>query len=270
MKVYCILGDERALQTKSPAMFSRVIRKHGVNGAYVPFNVAPDKIGQAIQSLRTLNMAGANVTVPYKEAIIPYMNVMSEGANIIGAVNTIVRNGDILKGYNTNAIGFMDALSGLEFDVAGKTALVLGTGGAARAVIFIFNWLQTQKIIVAGRSEARAQAIVTQFRGEGSTIDAVADSPIDADIIVNATSVSSPEESSELAAAAQKMKLENCELFIDLNYGRINNFWRDTAERNGVRFVDGLTTLTCQASRTFALWTGLRIPPADFMDAIGR
>ena len=103
----------------------------GIKGAYVPFQVDPDDLGQALQSLRILNIAGANVTVPYKEVVVPHMDVLSEGANIIGAINTIVRNGNELKGYNTYAIGFMDALNDVGFDVEGKSALVFGTGGAA-------------------------------------------------------------------------------------------------------------------------------------------
>ena len=91
-------------------MFSRVMEKVGLRSAYVPFRIRPEHIGQAVQSLRILNMAGANVTVPYKEAVVPHLDVLSEGANIIGAVNTIVQTGDTLKGYNTNAIGIMDAL----------------------------------------------------------------------------------------------------------------------------------------------------------------
>ena len=94
----------------------------GIKGAYVPFRVAPGDVGQALQSLRILNIAGANVTVPYKETVVPHMDILSEGANIIGAINTIVRNGTELKGYNTNAIGFMDALLGADYEVEGRTA----------------------------------------------------------------------------------------------------------------------------------------------------
>lgn len=270
MKVYCILGDERALQTKSPIMFSSVIRNHGISGAYVPFKVEQGKVGQAMQSLRVLNFAGANVTVPYKEAVIPYMDILSEGANIIGAVNTIVCTKDELKGYNTNAIGFMDTLGDIGFEVEGKTAMVFGTGGAARSVVFIFNWLRTENIIIAGRDIEKAQNIVNTFRGEAVSIEAVSEQQISADIIVNATSVSSPGESSEMAALTEKMTVTGCEIFIDLNYDRVKNFWRDMAERNGIRFMDGLPTLANQAGRTLALWTGSRIPPTDFLKTIGR
>ncbi|MGA8239843.1 MAG: hypothetical protein WB818_04665, partial [Desulfobacterales bacterium] len=81
MKVFCILSDERAAQLKSPAIFSRVLKRQGIKGTYVPFVVKPQDLGQAIQSLRILHIAGANITVPYKEATIPYLDVLSEGAN---------------------------------------------------------------------------------------------------------------------------------------------------------------------------------------------
>ena len=89
MKVFCILSDERAFQAKSPEMFSTVLKRAGLNAVYVPFMVAPENLGKAVHSLRVLNIAGANVTVPYKEAVIPFMDILSEGANIIGAINTI-------------------------------------------------------------------------------------------------------------------------------------------------------------------------------------
>ena len=121
MKVYCIIGDERVFRLKSPSMFSVILKRAGIKGTYVSFKVGPEQIGQAIQSLRVLHIAGANITVPYKEVVIPYLDVLSEGARFIGAVNTIVPKGDLLKGYNTNAIGFMDALNEAGFDVAGKS-----------------------------------------------------------------------------------------------------------------------------------------------------
>ena len=125
MKVFCILSDERAGQSKSPIMFSRVLKRQGINGTYVPFVVKPQDLGQAVQSIRVLHMAGANITVPYKEAVLPLLDVLSEGANIIGAANTVVRDGDRLKGYNTNAIGVMDALNEAGFEVDGKVAWFL-------------------------------------------------------------------------------------------------------------------------------------------------
>jgi shikimate dehydrogenase len=151
MKIYCIFSDERVYHLKSPAIFSTVLKRMGIKGNYVPFKVNPQDIGKAIQSLKVLHIAGANVTVPYKEVVVPHMNILSEGANIIGAVNTIVCKEDTLKGYNTNAIGFMDTLFQEGISMEGKSALVVGTGGAAKAVIFILNWLRSEMIYVSGR-----------------------------------------------------------------------------------------------------------------------
>ena len=268
MKVYCILGDERAFRTKSPVMFSRVMRKVGLRAAYVPFKVRPDCVGQAIQSLRILNIAGANVTVPYKEAVVTHMDILSEGANIIGAINTIVRDGDTLKGYNTNAIGIMDALVESGFEAEGKSALIFGTGGAAMAAAFIFNWLRTGTIYLTGRNQTKCRNLVERFGGKAIPLNEVADDSPPVHIVVNATSVSSDDESSTMSALVSKLALPDGELVLDLNYGRDQNFWRDLAQKNKIRFIDGLTPLAYQARRTFALWTGLQVPPEEFIKAL--
>lgn len=268
MKVFCILGDDRAFRSKSPAIFSTVLKRVGIKGVYVPFRVEPDQVGRAIQSLRVLNIAGANVTVPYKETVIPHLDALSEGATIIGAINTIVRNGAMLKGYNTNAIGFMDALSDAGFDVTGKSALVFGAGGAAKAVVFILNWLRAESVLVIDRSEERARGMVRRFGGEAKPLEALLGQPLPANIVVNATAVSSPEEAPELAALVAGLEVPGCELVLDLNYGRTQNFWQDMARTRGIQFMDGLPALAYQARRTFALWTGVQVEPEEFLRAI--
>ena len=270
MQVYCILSDERVYNSKSPVIFTTVLKWLGIDGVYVPFKVAPDRIGQAMQSLRVLNIAGANVTVPYKETVIPYLDIMSEGANIIGAVNTIVRNGDELKGYNTNAIGIMDALSNAGFDTDGKSALVCGTGGAARAAVFILNWLRTDKIIVAGRDLTKAKRIVNDFSGEVRLLNTLPEEPLPVDIVINATSVSSPIESKELAEVATQLKLPECQLVFDLNYDRSPNFWQAMAAERDIPFMDGQSALAYQARRTLALWTRMQAPPEEFLKALNQ
>jgi len=268
VKVYCIISDERAYRSKSPAIFSTVLKSMGIRGAYVPFQVAPGDVGQALQSLRVLNIAGANVTVPYKETVVPHMDVLSEGANIIGAVNTIVRNGTELKGYNTNAIGFMDALNEVGFDVEGKSALVFGTGGAAKAVVFILSWLRTRAIHVAGRNADHTAEIVARFSGEAHSLASIAENPPAADIIVNATSVSNVDESSDMEALVKDLEMPDCELVMDMNYDRPDNFWEKMARKQEAQFLDGLKPLAYQARRTLSLWTGLQVPPEAFIEAL--
>ena len=268
MQVYCILGDERVMRSKSPTIFSAVLKRLGIKCAYVPFKVSPKEIGSALQSLRVLNIAGANVTIPYKEKVIPHLDILSEGANIIGAINTIVRKGNILKGYNTNAIGFMDALNEAGFDVEGKSALVFGTGGAAKAIVFILNWLRTTSIFVAGRNTDKTFEIVNRFGGEAIPLDELADRTLSVNIVVNTTSVSSPDESPEMKVLLDKLSIKDCELVMDLNYGRSENFWQDMARCIGARFMDGLPSLAYQSRRTLALWTGIQVPPEEFIKAL--
>lgn len=268
MKVYCILGDERALRSKSPALFSAILKRLGIRGSYVPFMVTSEDLGQAIQSLRVLNMAGANVTVPYKETCIPYLDALSEGAEIIGAINTIVCKDGLLKGYNTNAIGIMDALDNAGLSVEGKSALVIGTGGAAKAAVFILNWLRTQAVYVCGRSPAKTAEMAKRFQGEALAFATLVETPFPVDIVVNATAVSSPDESPQMAAWVQQLKLPGCRLVLDLNYGRRKNFWKEMAEAQRIRFMDGLPVLAAQARRTFALWTGIQVPPEEFVSVL--
>lgn len=270
MKVFCIISDERAFRSKSPAVYTEILKHTGISGAYVPFKVLPHQLGQAIQGLRAFNLAGANVTVPYKETVIPFLDAFSEGATMIGAVNTIVRHGDTLKGYNTNAVGFMDALKDMNFDASGKTALVLGNGGMAKAVVFILNWLLAETIYITGRSPEKTARITEKIGGTLFPFDLLDREKIEADILINATSVSDTEEAPELASRIEGMEVPGCRLFLDLNYGRRNNFWERWAKARGIPFTDGLSSLVHQARRSFLLWTGIQIPPGELKQILDR
>jgi len=249
-------------------MFSAALQSAGIKGAYVPLMVAPENIGDAVRSIRTLNIAGANVTVPYKEKVIPYLDEFSEGARIVGSINTIVRDGDMLKGYNTNAIGFMDTLGQAGFDPAGKSAIVFGSGGVARAVVFMLNWLRSASVLITGRNEERVGHIANCIGGEPKPLDSLADGPVSANIVINATSVSSDDEAPDLAELVKNLELRDCELLIDLNYGRAQSFWQDMAISGDIPFIDGYPSLVNQARRTFSLWTGADVRAEVFLKAI--
>jgi shikimate dehydrogenase len=138
----------------------------------------------------------------------------------------------------------------------------------AKAVVFILNWMRTESIIVAGRDAEKTRQIVNRFSGEAQSINALSNRPLAANIVVNATSVSSYDESPEMAAIIERLKVQDCELVLDLNYGRSQNFWRDMARRNDIPFMDGLSTLAHQVKRTFFLWTGIQVPPEEFLKVI--
>jgi shikimate dehydrogenase len=267
-KVFCLISNQRVFRSRSPAMFTTVLGRTGINGAYVPFMVEDANLGKALDALRVLNIAGANIDAPFKEKVLPFLDVLSEGANIIGSVNTIVCKGGQLKGYNTNAIGIMDALNAVNFDIAGKKALVVGTGGAARAVVFILNWLRAESIVVAGRDYEKTCRLADHFDSTPRWLNDLADNPVTVDLVVNATSVSSRDESGALPSLLDRLKINGCQLVFDLNYGRRNNIWKAVAEKNDIRFIDGLSALVYQARRTFLLWTGREVPQEEFSNAL--
>ena len=126
-------------------------------------------------------------------------------------------------------------------------------------MVFILNWLRASKIYVSGRNSDQAKSISTTFSGEVLELSSLPGLSLPVDIVVNATSVSSSEESPEMAEVVRHLEVTDCRLVFDLNYGRRANFWQEMAERKGIHF---------QARRTFALWTGLQVPPEEFIRAL--
>ena len=270
--VFCVISDERAFRSEAPAMYCEIMKQSGVKGAYVPFKVKPDDIGAAVKSLKVLNITGANILPPYKERIIPFLDILSEGAQIIGAVNTVVNNDGILKGFNTNAIGFMNFLEQENIDATGKSVVVFGTGGTSRAVSFMLNWLNADNIIIVGRNMEKAQATAKRINGKPMLIESLHENPLSADILINATTISTIEESTDYATIVNKLDMPDCKLIIDLNY-KFNeklNFWKKLAESGNIRFIDGLPMLAHQSKENYSLWTGLNIETERFLEVLKK
>jgi shikimate dehydrogenase len=268
MKVFGIISDERALKSKSPVMHNTVFRNKGVAGVYVPFVIASDRVQQAVEGIRALGIAGVNVTVPYKETIMAYLDDISREAKAIGAVNTIVRRIDRLEGYNTDAGGFLDALERAGFDPAGKKALVFGHGGAAKAAAYALKQAGATELVLTGRREEPLQEAARGLSAEACLLKELTGSFMMVDLVVNATPVSSPTESSFLAELTTGLSFGGLRLVVDLNYGRTANFWQVMALKHGAEFMDGLAMLALQARRSFKLWTGDDANPEEFIDAL--
>lgn len=267
-KVFCILSDERVFRTKSPNMFNAAIKHAGINGIYIPLKVESDNLGKAIQSLKVLNFAGANVTVPYKETVVSYMDILSDEAGLIGAVNTITIEKEMLKGHNTNAIGFRKAIEEVGYHAKDKTVLVFGSGGAARAVVFALKQLQSGPILIAGRNKNKTRKLASDLGAETIDYDELKSCRASAAMVINATSVASHDESPEMVSMVENMVFNNCQWVIDLNYGRQAYFFRDLAQKIGTRFMDGIPMLAYQASKSLALWTGIDVSPAVFLTGL--
>lgn len=268
MKVFCLISDHRAFLSKSPAMHTRALKSLGLSGLYAPFQVEPERLEDAVRGIRALNIAGANVTVPYKEAVMSFLDGLSETASAIGAVNTIVREEERLIGHNTDAGGFMDALEAEGYAIRGRGVWVVGTGGAARAVLFALGTAGADPIVVSGRDREKTAGLAKRFKAHPLPLDVLCGSRIDPHVVVNTSSVSSPSEAPELGGILKELRLDSCELVMDINYGRSENMWWDLARANQSRFMDGLSMLAHQARRSFALWTGMDPGAAVFLDSL--
>jgi len=265
LKVYCLLGDERVFRSLSPLMHNTVMKEVGWDGLYVPFAVAPSRVGDAMKGIRALGIHGANVTIPFKELVVPYLDEISEVASTLGAVNTLVRRGEILRGENTDVGGFMEAVERTGVSLEGKSVLVVGAGGAARAVILGVRMLGARRVVVANRTLARGAEVASRFQADLIPLDRLPEEAPCAQILINTTAVSQPEEGVELASLIKGLRMPDCCLVFDLNYGRKENLWGQLAERQGIPFVDGLPMLAYQAARSFRLWTGTNVDGDRFL-----
>ncbi len=269
MNVYCVIGDHRVSNSLSPLMHNNTFRKRSMDCVYVGFCVHPADIEAGVAGLRALGVSGANVTVPHKGSVAGLVDDLSEQASALGAVNTIVRHEDRLVGYNTDVQGFSDSLVMLNFRTRGSSALVFGSGGAARAVVKALVDEGAARVVVAGRNPLRINELTESIGGEPISLAETASVAHHVDLVVNATTVSTFDESSEMSAMILDLhNWSKLSLVVDINYGRGNSFWEQLAAGTGSRFSDGLLMLAAQAVRSFEVWTGERPPVDEFLNCL--
>jgi shikimate dehydrogenase len=269
-RVVGIFGDPVA-HSLSPAMHNAAFAALELPYVYVPFHVGQDDLPAAAVAVRALRMAGVNVTVPHKEAVLPCLDLLDHTAASCGAVNTVVNRSGTLTGYNTDTGGFLDALrqeAGLE--PGGKKVVVLGAGGAARAVVAALLQAETAEIVLLNRSPDRAQALVADLRKrmdtgktlltalplKGSELDHLPG----AGLVVNTLSVSFRREGEGLVDLSPTAGA----MFFDLRYGAGAADFLALAKELASPAVDGLAMLLYQGARAFRLFTGEE-PPLDVM-----
>lgn len=267
-RLFAVIGDERVAKSLSPAMHNAALKAHGIDGLYLALAVEPERVDQAVAGIRGLGLAGVNVTVPHKQAVIPHLDALDPLAGRLGAVNTIVNQAGHLTGHNTDLPGMLWALQRAGADPAGRRCLVVGAGGAARAVVLGLIEAGAAEVTIAARRVEQAQALAAELDGQGAALADCAPAAAAAGLIVNASAVSDPAEGPDLAALAGAWNLAACRLVLDINYGRRVNLWRQLAQGAGVAFVDGRPMLAAQAAFSFALWTGLKPDPATFLAAL--
>ena len=251
----CVIGWP-AGHSRSPLIHNYWIRQHGLAGEYRKEAIAPEDFAAFVRALAANNYAGANVTIPHKEAALA-LSQPDERAQAVGAANTLWLEGGALKSTNTDVEGFLANLdaSAPGWD-KGKTALVLGAGGSARAVAFGLRERGMEKIYVANRTLERAQALRDRFgeRVMPVTWDAVPGLMAEANLLVNTTSLGmkgQPPLDIDIA------KLRSGAVVADLVYVPLVTPLLAAAKARNLAVADGLGMLLHQAVRGFSLWFGV-------------
>lgn len=266
-KVLGILGWPVA-HSRSPAMHNAAIASLGLDAVYVPFAVHPDSLADALKGVRALGVAGLNVTLPHKQAVMELLDEVDVDARAIGAVNTIVRDGERLVGFNTDAPGLVRSLEEGSVSLPGARVVIVGAGGAARAAVVGLARAGAERIVVASRRAEQSKELLGSLSGvlgcpsEAVTMDALADEFARTTLLVQATSATL-QGSAHARAFADSLPMDalaDGAVVTDLVYKpRVTTVLAAAAER-GHRTVDGLGMLLHQGSIAFERWLGVAAP----------
>jgi len=249
-------------QTLSPVIHHAAFRTLGLDWAYMRWPVPPDKLADAVRGLSALGADGANVTMPHKERVIDHLDSLASDARAINAVNTIAAVGDELRGHNTDVEGFSRFLiDDAGFDPRGRRALVLGAGGAARAVARALIVGGCEEIAVAARRLERAGEIAHLFGTTSIAWDHASAHLERVDLVVNTTPVGAGGE--DLLPDA-RFHSEQCA--VDIVYLPPSTRFVERARADGASAWGGLGMLVRQAAASFRIWTG-REAPVETMSA---
>ncbi|WP_202319522.1 shikimate dehydrogenase [Archaeoglobus neptunius] len=244
----------------SPAMHNAALKKAGIEGVYLAFEVRPEMIKDAIFGARALGFAGLNVTIPFKEEVADFLTLEGHAA-LLKAVNTVdLRE---MVGYNTDVYGVKRSFSDL--DVGGKTALVVGAGGAGKAAALALVELGAT-VIITNRTESRGMEAVELIRRHGECIfypfERVGELSGKVDILVNATPLGMKGFAQALPVPAKILKPGM--IVFDTVYNPVDTPLIRSAREAGCRVIYGIEMLVHQGARAFEIWTGIK-PDVDVM-----
>jgi shikimate dehydrogenase len=256
----------------SPAMQNSALKALGLNYEYSLLPVPPEELGARVGELRDKSIVGFNITIPHKVAVLPMLDELDVTASIVGAVNTVVNQGGRLVGYNTDSVASSRILRESYGDLSGCRAVIIGTGGAARAIASGLS-PHAKMISILARDEAKAELLAKQVRTkansevQGRCLGEAVEIIRSADILVNATPVGMHPYVD--ASPVEARHLHSGLLVFDLVYNPERTRLLVDAEAAGARSVGGLRMLVYQGAEAFRLWTGV-VAPEELMLGAAR
>ncbi len=267
-KLYAVIGYpiEHSL---SPIMQNAAFQHLNLNSVYLAFRVRPQDLKAAVAGIRSLGILGFNVTIPHKVSVMKCLDEVDRQAAEIGAVNTVVNKGGALIGYNTDGAGALSALSKEGVELKGRKVVLLGAGGAARALAFAVAPL-AGSLVILNRTEPKARDLAADLkkfsavRGDKLSEATLRSELADADILVNSTSVGMYPNVD--ATPVEKKFLRREMAVFDIVYNPLETRLLRDAGAVGARVVGGVKMLVHQGALAFELWTGEK-PPVEEMCA---
>ena len=259
----------------SPFIHNHAYQLTATNAVYLAWEVAEEEVEQSLQQLRVLDMLGANISMPYKKKVLPYLDQLDESAQLMGSVNTIVQKDGRLTGYNTDGLGFLKSLS-KTFSIKNKILVLLGAGGAARAIVLeaIRQGVGEIHLFVRSESLAKYQAIFSPLSEalsfsivlhDLSSLDQVNAMMVEADLLINATGLGM--DGVSLPVPKDFTFPKGC-LVADLAYFPAKTPFLQLAEEQEVQTVNGLGMLFHQAGLAFELMTDKPFPEQEVWQAV--
>ena len=250
----------------SPFIHNSAFEATNTNGVYLAWEVDAAELAETVANIRRYQMYGINLSMPYKEQVIPYLDQLSEEACLIGAVNTVVNREGTLIGYNTDGKGFFKSLP--SFKISGKKMVLLGAGGAAKAILAqaILDGVSQISVFVRSSSMEKTRPYIEKIQNAtGFRVDLFAledvqdlqDSITKADLLVNATSVGMDGSSLPIPTS---IVLPEKLLVADVIYQPFETPFLKWARNQGNQSINGLGMLLYQAAEAFELWTGKEMP----------
>ncbi|MCM3761549.1 shikimate dehydrogenase [Alkalihalobacillus oceani] len=256
-KVFGLLGHPVG-HSMSPSIHNDAFRSLEIDANYHAFDVSPDKVKEAIEGIRALGIAGCNVTVPHKVAVIPHLDKIDEEAAQIGAVNTIVNEDGCLIGYNTDGRGYVESLLEETESLAKKHVLMIGAGGAARGVVTALLREGIGKLTMTNRTLEKTEPLLQLAREFATDAEAIHKQEAEErlaefTIIINSTSIGMSPNVEEIPLSLERITSD--QVVSDLIYNPLETKLLKEAAMRGAKTVNGVGMFVNQAALSFQHWT---------------
>lgn len=258
-KSFAVIGDP-INHSLSPNIHSAAFRELNLDSSYIGYRIPKGELESGVEGLKKIKISGFNVTIPHKVEMMKYLNKMDESCSIIGAVNTVVNNEGVLKGYNTDMDGFLEPLKKRNISIQDKKILLIGAGGAARAIIAGMSKEKAERVDIANRTTKNAEKL-SEFatRIELSTnvkkIEEIKNLQ-NYDIIINSTSLGLKNELSPISFE----QINQDSVIYDIVYSPMNTDFIKKAKDKKLEVIYGYEMLLGQATRAFEIWHGMKAP----------